>query len=263
MYGDDVSDQPPPPPPHSEPASSEVFGPPTGPPVTQSGPRLRKVSGLGSAIVILTSIVGVAALLSGITQGGARTDASRFLEGAITEEEFLASYSSATGAGALASVGQIAVAVLTFILMFKMARNLRDLDRGTTWGPAWGIAGWVLPPGVLYIIPWLMFRELWKASGPDPDWRSGPGSVPISFTVWWVFFGLIPIPLATILGVSVVNAGLMATDTRALATILAEQYLVTLASSAATAIAAIAYVILIRALVSRHRSLTGEISSLG
>jgi hypothetical protein len=262
--GDDVSDRPPPPPPpHSEPASSGFFGPPTGPPVTQSGPRLRKVSGLGSAIVILTSIAGVSSLLSGITQGSARADARRFLDQAITEEEFLASYTSATGAGAVASAAQIAVAVLTFILMFKMARNLRDLDRGTTWSPIWGIAGWFLPPGVLYVIPWLMLRELWKASGKDPDWRSNPGSVPISFTVWWVFFGLIPIGLATILGVSVVNAGLMATDTRALATILAERYLVTLASSIVTAIAAIAYVMVVRGLVARHRLLTGEISSLG
>jgi hypothetical protein len=226
---------------------------------------LRKVSGLGSALVILTSIVGVSALLSGITQAGARDDAQRFLDGQISEEEFLEAYSSATGAGALASAGQIAIAILTFIMMFKMARNLRDLGRNTKWGPPWAIAGWVLPPGVLYIIPWLMFRELWKASDSnthgDENWRDTSDPVPVSFTLWWVFFGLAPIPLATLLGVSVVNAGLMATDTRALATILAEQYWVTFASSVATAIAAVAYVIMIRSLVSRHRRLTGELTT--
>lgn len=227
---------------------------------------MRKVSGLGSTIVILTSIVGVASLLSGITQAGARSDARNFLDGQISEEMFIDAYSSASGAGALASAGQVAIAALTFILMFKMARNLRDLDRSTTWGPPWAIAGWFLPPGVFYVIPWLMFRELWKASEPgltaDSDWRTSGDPVPFSFTLWWVFFGLVPIPLAVVLGVSVVNAGLMATDTRALATILAEQYWVTLASSVATAIAAVAYVLLIRALVARHRRLTGELATL-
>jgi hypothetical protein len=256
-----VSDHRPPPPPPPPPA----FGPPTGPPAESSGPLLRKVSGLGSALVILTSIVGVSALLSGITQAGARDDAQRFLDGQISEEEFLEAYSSASGAGALASAGQIAIAILTFIVMFKMARNLRDLGRDTKWGPPWAIAGWVLPPGVLYIIPWLMFRELWKASDSntqgDANWRETSEPVPVSFTLWWVFFGLAPIPLATLLGVSVVNAGLMATDTRALATILAEQYWVTFASSVATALAAVAYVIMIRSLVSRHRRLTGELTT--
>lgn len=215
--------------------------------------------------MILTSIVGVASLLSGITQSGARSDARAFLDGEITEEAFIEAYQSASGAGALASAGQIAVAVLTFVLMFKMARNLRDLDRSTTWGPPWAIAGWFLPPGVLYVIPWLMFRELWKASDPDleadADWRSTGDPVPFSFYLWWVFFGLVPIPLAIVLGINVVNAGLMATDTRALASILAEHYWVTLASSVASAIAAVAYVLLIRALSSRHRRLTGELFS--
>jgi hypothetical protein len=222
---------------------------------------MRSLSGLGSAIVIVTSVVGVSALLSGITQAGARGDARDFLSGQLSEDEFLAAYSSASGAGALASLGQIALAVLTFILMIKMARNLRDLGRSTTWGPIWGVVGWVLPPGVLYVFPWLMFREIWKASGGNEDWRSE--SVPWSINLWWVAFGLVPIPLATILGISVVNAGLMATDTRALATILAEQYWVTLASGITTAVAAVAYVVMIRALVRRHGSLTGELSIPG
>jgi len=259
-----VSDHRPPPPPPPPPGPPPAFGPPTGPPAESSGPQVRKVSGLGSALVILTSIVGVSALLSGITQAGARSDARNFLDGVISEEEFLEAYSSASGAGALASAGQIAIAILTFTMMFKMARNLRDAGRDTRWGPPWAIAGWVLPPGVLYLIPWLMFRELWKASDPNvadgSDWRSTADPVPVSFTLWWVFFGLAPIPFATLLGVSVVDAGLMANDTRALATILAEQYWVTFASSVATAIAAVAYVIMIRSLTSRHRHFTGELT---
>jgi len=259
-----VSDQeppppPPPPPPTPGPQAASAFAPPTGPPAEASAPLMRKVSGIGSAIVILTSVVGVAALLSGITQSGAREEARDFLAGNISEDEFLAAYSSASGAGSLASLGQVVLAILTFILMIKMARNLRDLGRATTWGPIWGVVGWVLPPGVLYVIPWLMFRELWKASGPQDDWKTE--RVPWSFNLWWIAFGLAPIPLATILGVSVVNAGLMATDTRALATILAEQYWVTLASGVTTAMAAVAFVVMMRALISRHRTLTGELSS--
>ena len=56
------------------------------------------------------------------------------------------------------------------IWMYRMAANHRALQRNGTWAPGWAIGGWFLPPGGLYIIPFLMFRELWKASDPN-----GPG----------------------------------------------------------------------------------------
>ena len=55
------------------------------------------------------------------------------------------------------------------IWMFKMAKNVRALGRqGLRYAPGWAIGGWFVPPCVLYVVPWLMFRELWKASDPEP-----------------------------------------------------------------------------------------------
>ena len=57
---------------------------------------------------------------------------------------------------------QIAAAVVVIIWMYRLAWNHRALHRGGTWGPAWAIGGWFLPP-IVYVIPTLMLHELWKA----------------------------------------------------------------------------------------------------
>ena len=91
----------------------------------------------------------------------------------------------------------IPIAVLTMIWMFRMSANLRTLGRhGQTWAPGWGIASWFVPPCVIYAVPWLMFRELWKGSDPacdpsDPAWKNGRVSPLVN--VWWVLYGLVPL----------------------------------------------------------------------
>ena len=97
----------------------------------------------------------------------------------------------------------IPIAVLTMIWMFRMAANLRKLGRtGQTWAPGWGIGAWFVPPCVVYAVPWLMFKELWKGSDPtiapgDPAWKQAPVSPLV--TVWWVLYGLVPL-LGVLLG---------------------------------------------------------------
>jgi ABC-type Fe3+ transport system permease subunit len=250
-----VSDTPPPPPP-----PPPDLSPPGAPPPVSAG-DLKRVGGLVAALTITTLVVGVGSLGTTLVQGAARTEARAFLAEEITEDEFLESFLPSAGLGLVTSAVQLAVVVLTIVLMVRLARNLRAIGRDTTWGPAWGIGAWFLPPLVLYLLPYLMFRELWKASDPtsppgDQRWRTA--SVSPVVTLWWVLFGLVPIGLLVVQGVNSVGAGFTAGSTEAIAKQIAERYWLSLIGALATLASAIAYVLMVRRLGARHRLLTGE-----
>jgi len=253
--------QPPPPPPPPPPADLSV---PPGYVAYDQQPStgtLSRVGGLTSATVILTGIVGVLSLATALLQGLARDDARDYLAGTISEDDFIEAYLPSAGVGLLVSLAQVATVVLTMILLFRLAKNVRALGRRTTWAPGWAIGGWFLPPLVLYVIPYLMLRELWKASDPDVaagDERWKHGSVGAVVTAWWVLFGLIPLVLVIIQGANAIGGGLAAGDTEALAEMVTDQYALTVVSGVVTLLAAIAYIGLLRGLVDRHRRLTGE-----
>ena len=81
------------------------------------------------------------------------------------------------------------------VWMFRIAKNHQGLGRRLTWGPGWAIGGWFLPP-LVYVIPFLMVRESWKAADPDVPpgdtrWKSG-GDSPLVW-IWGVLYIVVPI----------------------------------------------------------------------
>jgi hypothetical protein len=175
------------------------MGPPPGY-IAYGGPgafsgAFQGVRRISKAMVILLWIYLPLQLLGIFELLRLSNQAKKFLDGAITEQSFKDSTRAGVGVGAAVLV--IPIAVLTMIWMYRMAANLKKLDRpGQTWAPGWAIGGWFVPPCIVYAVPWLMFKELWKGSNPelapgDPNWKRGP--VPAIITVWWVFYGLLPI----------------------------------------------------------------------
>ena len=222
---------------------------------------LHRVGGLAQVIVILTALVGVLGIVSTILTGLAIDDARAFLRDEITEDEFLDSYAAGALLGGAQGFAIVAILVLTMIWMYRLAANHRTLGRRGTWAPLWAIFGWFLPPVVLYVIPYLMFRELWRASDPDQPvagegWRTGPVAPVV--TVWWVLYGIIPIVVLVWQGLDTIAGGIAETDAAAFAEMLDEQYTVSLVSALVNAAAAVAYILLVRGLTGRHRRLTGE-----
>lgn len=66
------------------------------------------------------------------------------------------------------------------------ANNVRAFGaQGLTWSPGWAIGGWFIPYAN-YVIPFLVLREIWRATEAPllqgRDWRQVP--VP-SWTGWW------------------------------------------------------------------------------
>ncbi len=226
-----------------------------------SSVALKRVNGLTTWIVVLTAIVAVAGVASTLVSRLALGEARDFLADRIDENDFLEAYAPSLLLGFVQGAAMIALVVLTMVWMYRVASNHKALQRDVTWAPGWAIGGWFLPPGALYIIPFLMFRELWKASDPavpagDPRWKENRVSPVV--TGWWVLYGLAPIPLAIAQGISEFSARTFSGDTETLAEAIDDRFAITLVTSLVAAAAAVAYIVMVRQISLRHRQLTGE-----
>jgi hypothetical protein len=224
------------------------------------GSTFRSVRRLAKSIVILLWIALPLQLLGLIDVLRLSSQAKKLLDGSISEQSF----EDSTRAGFSLGVVLMAVpiAVLTMIWMYRMSSNLRLLGRvGQTWVPGWAIGAWFVPPCVAYVVPWLMFKELWRGSDPevapgDVNWKQRP--VRPLITVWWVLYGLVPI-LSFSSNVQFINE--VRSDTITTRE-LAQSYRDYAATSVVYAVIAMAatvvYLMLVRDLSSRHMQATRE-----
>lgn len=218
---------------------------------------LKRTAGIERAATITVGGVGALGLLSVLIGRLVVDDAEAFLDGDIDQDEFLEAASPYLLLSFVQGLVVLASAVLVMIWMHRLARNHRTLHRGATWGPGWAVGGWFLPP-LLYIIPFLMFRELWRASDPEVpvggDWKSGPVSPLVA--AWFVLYSVLP------LGLLAVQSGDVISSFAASETDMAEQIsggqAVTFVGVAVSAVAAIVFIVMARQLGRRHRQLTGE-----
>jgi len=217
----------------------------------------KRIGGLAKALRILVIVVLVGNVATLLITLGERGKLADFLDGTVSESDAKSALAAIGGVGALTSLAQLATAVVTIIWMFRVAQNHRTLGRpGSTWAPGWAIGGWFCPP-VLFVIPWLMFCELWKGSTPntipnDPNWKRSPVS-PIVH-VWWVAYGLG--------GIAIAVAQLRSTGVGANVTDAADFYRNSTgwiaASAVVTVVSGVSFLLLISGLTNRQRALTGE-----
>ena len=185
-----MSSMPPPPPPMSPPPGYVAYGGPGA-----SAGAFQGIRSISKAMVVLLWIYLPLQILSILDQIRLARQARRFLDGTITEQAFKDTVQ--VNPSSIIGLMVVPIAVLTMIWMFRMAANLRKIGRpGQTWGPGWGVASWFVPPCIIYAVPWLMFKELWRGSDPDrapgdPGWKQG--DVPPVITLWWVLYGLVPL----------------------------------------------------------------------
>jgi hypothetical protein len=215
-------------------------------------------------MVILLGITAAFQVIGLPVQFALRTKAEQFLDGRITKSSFedaLKTQQSVTGVqgGAV-----IALIVLTMVWMFRLAKNHRALGRpDSTWVPGWAIGGWFVPPGVVYAVPWLMFRELWKGSDPanirnDPNWKSRPVSPLIN--LWWIMYGFVPIVGAVVgLGVGFSFRDFTQDATADLAKLATKWFWLQFAVSVVAVATTCIYAKIVHDLTKRQRALTGEV----
>lgn len=231
----------------------------SAPPAT-STQQVNRIGGLSTAITVVVGIAGAGALVNGFIQSSLQAKATDFINGTTTRSEFEESVVSSSAISAVAGVAMILGAILVMIWMFRITSNLRKYGMSTTWHPLFAIFGWMLPPGVVFVIPALMLREQWLKSAPSAQAgavSSGSKDNPL-LLIWWLFFGLLPLIM---LGVSAnsIFTGFGETNTEAVAQRFAEtSSAVTMISALGSLIAAVVFIMFSRQLTARHRSLTGE-----
>jgi Domain of unknown function (DUF4328) len=220
---------------------------------------LKRVGGLSKVIVVLTAIVAVATVITTALSIGIAGDASDFLAGDLTEDDFRAAYAPLSAVQSIAGVATLATGILTMIWMYRIAANIRAFGRRTTWHPLFSIFGWFLPP-ILYVIPFLVLREQWKGSDPHADgserWKANEDNR--TLWGWFAFYGLLPALLFVAQVGSVASAGLGAGDIETVADSLDQVSALTFLSAVSVVGAAIFWITFVRQLTRRHLELTNE-----
>jgi len=257
-----MSDLPPPPPsatPPPPPPPTNLTAPPgyagyTSAPISQV--PLKRVNGLARATVILTLAAASMSIVELLVRQTVVDEADEYLAGTMSTDEFTDAIAAYSLVPVISFVLLVAAVVLTIIWLFRVASNHRALHRGGTWGPAWAIAGWVLPPFV-FVIPTLMLSEHWKASDPSVpvggDWRSRRGS-PLTL-VWGVLFSA----AWTLSLASTANGSFSLSDQeRALAEEISGDQTLEIVVAVLMVAAAVVFAMLVRQLTNRHTHLTGE-----
>lgn len=219
---------------------------------------LKRVGGIGRAASIVVAATGVLSVVVALVARTVVDDAEAFLRGDIDRTEFLEAVTPYALLTFLQALAMLASAVVVIVWMRRLAANLRALHRGTTWGPGWAIGGWFAPP-FLFVIPFLAFREIWKASDPDVpvggDWRAGSAS-PI-ITAWFLVFGVLQAVLQAI-GIGDTFAGIGGSED-ALAEQITGNMTIPVVSAVSDVVAAALFVVMARQLTARHGRLTGEV----
>lgn len=218
----------------------------------------QRIGGLAKALRVLMLILIPVLVISAILLSSVKSKAEDFVNNSDAAAK--KSYDDALAPYALLSIVTglvtVTVFVLTVLWMFRMAKNQLELRRAGTWGPAWAIAGWFLPPCILYVIPYLMMRDLWKASDPNSgaDWKRNP--IGLVVHVWWVLFGLIPVAFISVtLGNFRFNAN---ADAAQAAKDVVDRFNVTVAATAVQIAAAVSYLLLVGQLSARHKQTINE-----
>lgn len=185
-------------------------------------------------------------------------EAEAFLAGTTDKQQFVESIVPFALLTVIQLVLWVAAAAVVMTWMFRIAANHRVLHRGGTWGPAWGIGGWFLPP-MLYVIPLLMIRELWKAADPGTpvgsEWRGNRAS-PIT-VVWFVIYSVIPLAIMFSPGSGTFSG--LGNQERAMAEGIAENSELTLFAALVSIAGAVVFAVMARQLTARHQQLTGEL----
>lgn len=262
-----VSDAPPPPPPMRPggplppppPPGSQLAAPPgyVGyTPSPMSSITLKRVGAVGRAAQIVVAVAALGAVAAFVAGLAINDEAERYLDGDLSRSDFQTSILPYSLVGLVQAAATLASVVLVIIWMYRLASNHRTLHRNGRWGPGWAIGGWFLPP-FLYVIPFLMFRELWKASDPavpvGGEWRANRVSPVV--TAWFVVYGPVSLIVQVLTASTTFN---FSNSERALAEQIVDNSAMTGVAAAVGLVAGALFIAMTRALTDRHRRLIGE-----
>ena len=225
------------------------------------GGTFRPIRSLTKALVILTIVAIVASALALVAQVTLRDKALEFRQGAMTLKEFADKLGPYIAASATAGLIGLAALIVQIIWTFRIAKNMEVLGRqGRTFAPGATIAINILGGCTLGILPYFMWRELWKGSDPesprgDPNWKQRPVG---SIVHLWIAANLVTVLVAGGLGVSNALTRVNSNSDSTIAKQLDNQLGLVIAAGALSVVASLIFLMLIRQLAARHMQATRE-----
>jgi Domain of unknown function (DUF4328) len=225
------------------------------------GGTFQRIGGLTKALVVLSIITIVTSALSLVTQLTLRGNALDFRDGTTTIEEFADKLGPYLAVSALAGFVGLATLVVQIIWTFRMARNLEVLGRqNRAFSPGATIAINILGGCTLGILPYFMWRELWKGSDPespagDPAWKQRPVG---QIVHTWLIVSLLTVVVAAGLGIGNAVTRLSRNSDATIAKQLDSRFALVIIAGALSLISAVIFLSLIRQLSSRHMRSTRE-----
>lgn len=213
---------------------------------------IKPLGGLVTAISVLVPITAGLGLLFALLNELSLNDARLFLAGSISETEFVNSYGPGLTLQLAQTLTQLGAGISVIVWMRRLASHHEQIGRTSTWKPAWAVGGWFVPPLIFYVIPFLMFRELWKATDQRTEsWTTSPSSPLI--TGWFITFGIFPTGLA--IGQWLDRSPLLGSGATAMAETAINQRLIIWGSALASVASAALFVVFARQLTRRHEAL--------
>ncbi len=206
--------------------------------------------------MILTAVSIVISAGSLLVQFSLRNNAIDFRNGIGA-----LNFGSLIAVGLLGGAAGIALIVVQIIWTFRMSKNLAVLAHpGQSFSPGATIAINILGSCTLGILPYFMWRELWKGSDPaaqrgDVSWKHGPVDAILHI---WIALTLVTVAVSLTLGIGNVLFQFRTRSNDVLARQLADRFgfvvAIGLLSIASTAV----FLVFVRKLSARHMQATGE-----
>ena len=226
------------------------------------GGTFQRIGGLTKALVALSIVGIVTSALSLVIQLTLRGNAVDFREGTTTIKEFADKLGPYLFVSAVTGFVGLATIVVQIIWAFRMSKNLQVLGRQSpTFSPGATIAINILGGCTLGILPYFMWRELWKGSDPespagDPGWKQRPIGAVVHA---WLVASLLTVVVAGGLGIGNAVTRISRNSDATIAKQLDSRIGLVGAAGVLSLASAIIFLMLIRQLSSRHMRSTREV----
>ncbi|MEP7114683.1 MAG: DUF4328 domain-containing protein [Ilumatobacteraceae bacterium] len=247
---------PPPPPPLSPPPGYVAYGGPGS-----FGGTFQRIGSLTKALVTLTSVTIVASASTLAVQLTLRSKALDFRADTITAEQFRDDLGPYIAIGAIAGLVGLATLIVQIIWTFRIAKNMEVLRRQSRkFSPGATIAVNILGGCTLGILPYFMWRELWKGSDSespagDPAWKQRPIGQIVHM---WLVANLLTVVVAGGLGVGNAITRVSRNSDATIARQLDSRFGLVIAAGILSIATAVIFLGLIRQLSARHIQSTRE-----
>jgi hypothetical protein len=222
---------------------------------------VRPIGGLTRALVILSIIGIVASAVSLIVQLTLRDKALDYRTGAISLDDFADDLGPYLAVSAVVGLVALAALVVQIIWTFRMAKNMEVLGRlPRAFSPGATIAVNILGGCTLGILPYFMWRELWKGSDPevprgDPTWKQRPVG---NIVHLWFAATILTFAASLALGVGSAITRVNRGSNSSFAKQLDDQIAFITVSGILSIVTTVLFVGLVRQLATRHMQATRE-----